>query len=1332
MVTIVMYRRYGSDEYTVATFPVFIAGESVADRETRWTRELETAEEKGAGYAKVVDGDLGLLVERTMEQMRNVLLPEFKASYGKRPDGTRVHNGGCSPLLSATRVEGRGEINLQEVSIWHLQLPRGRRGDQDWSWWLRHVEEKLFAGRGVTFAAVDGGRLTVRVEAPGKEWMSCFRDWDLSLKFASKFLKRAKVATRSMPFRTAMAANAIRVALVRHPREHAKRYDGLVLIDAALWRKIIEALSQGLDMGPDGENLDKLSGAGKELVQKRRSRLREEQVERAMKTLLGNLRIIMPVGVLEEHPLGGLIKGNYLVVEGLKDQNGEPCDILTSPENIKTELGGGDVWNLGIEPQHVKTRARTSTQQILNMPALFPEGDVLRWAIQEVYRVLESIIGGRLEECHRMAAEAADAEVADLDEETTSVLYRFREWIEEVLGTGHDARHAPNLALDAYRALVKRMVSADACRINVPVPYSMSIQILSQSMVELAGYRSPVTDGHIDIRPDLGYAVVTDRDWEEDVLPNCGQGDQDDHWALYLRRTVGDDGYVVVAVRHPNDIGEYSWFTPLNPEVFRPEYDLVRTEGAFSVGDKPKPVPTLDMTKMPKQPTRRGVKVVHPEGFGKGKEYPKGYRKEDVFNDLLHALGGHSPGFPINARMLLASVGVELQEMPCTLEEIVDTFVQGGSQEAMNAISAEAEKWVVQALEAAKASGRKIDTAFWFLKSFKAPEGCGIDVGALLRPGIVTRLMAGIVGLTKTTVRNPAKQRLLEANLPANLWGDAEGKSLLALGEKVLVKHLLKWQEAPPGLLAYRKTPEGQRKGAGAQKEFMRMVHPAWVAFASRPSRTRRLAYVEAARGFVERRGPAELVERMAYTGSAQRLQDDKMVWNQGVAELVIPWLRDNRPCLADRALYRVVVYRTELAAEYLHEACGKALWGKEDGREVDEVLEALKRYAHPEEGKTPTLSALIQRLVKEGRMGVGLGERLAEAFRDEKLGLRTKVARILEILHRRGIHVTGAATNLPLVTPPVDPASTVRAVEVAEDEQEAVELAREEAKKGRKLQLLYDFYNSEAAVKFRKRKKLATREEIVEDLWTLAGGKDVADVVAETAQEILTRLAEERQGEKEEEKPEEKKEAPKVKKPLRRIETPGEGTMWVLRIWSTNGKFGGTVAELWGPTEGGEPTHLHVYNYKLAMKGFTEGAFKLPETVETVSYDPGQNPEPTEEEKILEAKRAEALALGRMRKEYMAQCLQWALEFVEGPEVAERIQRVVEDGGLDELRTRRTQTDLEVIDREFFGIFEDGWPLISDELDKAGGYSADLFEEAQRRAYEVILKKIKEAMAKK
>ena len=84
----------------------------------------------------------------------------------------------------------------------------------------------------------------------------------------------------------------------------------------------------------------------------------------------------------------GTIKGNYFVAD-----LPEGIDVITSKENIKTELSNSKSWYLIAEPQWAKPHASTDIQTLINFPKLFRKSDLEMWLREEYKKIFTAVVG---------------------------------------------------------------------------------------------------------------------------------------------------------------------------------------------------------------------------------------------------------------------------------------------------------------------------------------------------------------------------------------------------------------------------------------------------------------------------------------------------------------------------------------------------------------------------------------------------------------------------------------------------------------------------------------------------------------------------------------------------------------------------------------------------------------------------------------------------------------------------------------------------------------------------------------------------------------------------
>jgi hypothetical protein len=88
----------------------------------------------------------------------------------------------------------------------------------------------------------------------------------------------------------------------------------------------------------------------------------------------------------------GIIKGNFIVSDNLPDH----IDVITSRENLKTEVTYDHGYRLLAEPQGPKSRVITDDQTVINFPKLFRKSDMEMWLKEEYEKMFQQATSGQL------------------------------------------------------------------------------------------------------------------------------------------------------------------------------------------------------------------------------------------------------------------------------------------------------------------------------------------------------------------------------------------------------------------------------------------------------------------------------------------------------------------------------------------------------------------------------------------------------------------------------------------------------------------------------------------------------------------------------------------------------------------------------------------------------------------------------------------------------------------------------------------------------------------------------------------------------------------------
>jgi len=248
----------------------------------------------------------------------------------------------------------------------------------------------------------------------------------------------------------------------------------------------------------------------------------------------------------------GFLKGNCIVSDKLP----EGVDVITSMDNIKSEIVYKNGFQFLAEPQGSHERVITDDQTVINLPNLFSQADMQYWLNEEYEKMFNDAINCRLltnwrEIYKRQFRNISDAEDEEANSRMSYVGYR---WVASGMKITDSPWLFETLAISHAKPFQKR----------IPIPCTVYEQIIPESLAHMAGYEEDVyvEQGEIVRINELGVHVVNDADWLE-MYESHGGHDQDDYFKLFYRTMEGGDldgQKVVIVCRSPNGYGEYSIF----------------------------------------------------------------------------------------------------------------------------------------------------------------------------------------------------------------------------------------------------------------------------------------------------------------------------------------------------------------------------------------------------------------------------------------------------------------------------------------------------------------------------------------------------------------------------------------------------------------------------------------------------------------------------------------------------------------------------------------------------------------------------------------------------
>ena len=398
------------------------------------------------------------------------------------------------------------------------------------------------------------------------------------------------------------------------------------------------------------------------------------------------------------------IKGNFVV----RDDLGDGIDIVTSGDQLKAEISGGDgCWVLA-EPQGPKP-AYEDQQTLMNNQFLYRIGDVRdRLRVHSDAHMTELRDGESLSSVDDLLSGEQNVDFA-WDEMRysrqfawvgSSLRLHFPDqnpefwspWFTERLGVSW---------ISSLGLTTKDRWNKTA---RIPIPFAERAQLFSDLFVQkVLGLQFEVEPGHIRYcRPMRSYVVNAD-DWVNIVVPNHGGPDQDDFFAL---RWVydDDDNIIVVATRNPNTRGEYSIWKPTDGD---------RIPGVDSEEDLDR-IPKYLKKRRPKTITEAvdagetNILEMPTASMPKSEAEPRRWHRNDVRRMLQAAyeIGDMNYGsVEVTVRAYNSATLVQHPNEQRGSEDMIDAFVEAGHEVDRKA----AIDYRDHLLEEMKRQGMKID-----------------------------------------------------------------------------------------------------------------------------------------------------------------------------------------------------------------------------------------------------------------------------------------------------------------------------------------------------------------------------------------------------------------------------------------------------------------------------------------------------------------------------------------------------------------------------------------------------------------------------------------------
>jgi len=586
------------------------------------------------------------------------------------------------------------ENNAEEYRVAAMPIPQNV--------FDRAEVERIISHPSVQYAIVDKNKIVACSIKGVTGWMSAFKNSGFKVKGGGKTPKRMK------SFHRATLLNAHYEKLNIHWVEptHYTRYD----FDSDQWSPWVkESLSRLLDGGfvvssrlihKAVDNLPMYySNEGtldnNDIYYDPDFRQKLQQYLNTSKVFNG--RIFTPEGIL---------KGNFIVSDTLP----EWIDVISTRDNLKTEITYHNGYRLLAEPQGPKTRVITDDQTIINLPKLFRKSDMEMWLKEEYEKMFQDAIKGRLLTdwksifVRQFSREKNDNKsknpIADAEAQTR-ISYAGYRWVSMGLSITDSPWLFKTLAISHARPLENR----------IPIPCSVYEQVVPESLARMAGFDISVEEGTIQRINSVGVHVVNDFDWLE-MYESHGGHDQDDFFKLFYRTIQSgprDGQKVVIIARSPNGYGEYSIFKYVEGQWYPKWKKADGEEVSFpEVNGRNWPTRLSDAIRSGKV---RYTGLPSANDPSPRRSSSDEYTIEDVMNDVDAAMDGGNIGRFVNAAMLHSNtIGKHRPVQLCSLESAIDGCTQTSNSLDRTYIDAEADMIIQEVID----SNSKVDHDLWY------------------------------------------------------------------------------------------------------------------------------------------------------------------------------------------------------------------------------------------------------------------------------------------------------------------------------------------------------------------------------------------------------------------------------------------------------------------------------------------------------------------------------------------------------------------------------------------------------------------------------------------
>lgn len=557
--------------------------------------------------------------------------------------------------------------------------------------------EKILNHPSIQYAIVDKNKIVLTIVEGQTGWMSVFNDMGFTVKGGNKTAKRMK------SFHRATLLNAHYDHLNVHWVDSNAycRYDLNYTGDGEMWYNDPKVINRLLDGGfvvssrivqKAVQNLP-TNGVSEDFDASEYyydPTIRQHLTQFLLSSKVYNGRILMSEG---------MIKGNFIVSDNLP----EHVDVISSRENLKTEICYHSGFRLLAEPQGPKSRVITDDQTVINLPKLFTKEDTQFWLEEEYEKMFQKAVKGELLTnwksvfVRNFNRENQDVEDVEAQSRIGYVGYR---WVSMGLSITNSPWLFETLAISHAKPLQKR----------IPIPCAVYEQIIPESLAKMAGFNIEVEPGTIRRINSVGVHIVNDMDWLE-MYESHGGHDQDDFFKLFYRTMKAgpyDGQRVVIAVRSPNGYGEYSIFRYVEDEWFPTWEKSDGEEISFPEVNGRNWPQRLSEAIYEGKVKYSGLPSSHKKNDKRSED--ETYTVKDVLRDVKVAMNGGNIGRYVNAAMLYSMVISEHRPAQvCSMESAIDGCINAADSADREAIDLDAENMIAQVLS----TGKPIDRDFW-------------------------------------------------------------------------------------------------------------------------------------------------------------------------------------------------------------------------------------------------------------------------------------------------------------------------------------------------------------------------------------------------------------------------------------------------------------------------------------------------------------------------------------------------------------------------------------------------------------------------------------------